>query len=201
MKKISLLLTLLVSNVINSEYTYVYGLDDANFENFESDTTVPVNKNEQLLQAVTKGNKSLIQSLLKLPEVNKDTKDNEGRTPLMIASFMAQFKASKCGYGLCNNDCGIEIVKLLLEAGCDVNATDLENNTALYYACLNANYDVVNILLKHKAQISKEIVEYVKSMEKTHGSVNSWNKKFHVKKERLYSEIDTLFYVYLNGYH
>jgi len=66
-----------------------------------------------------------------------DVKNNKGKTPLHIA---------------CNSYKGVEIVKLLIDFGADVNLCDNYNNTALHYACENRNEDILEILIDFNAQ-------------------------------------------------
>ncbi|SUW07618.1 ankyrin repeat-containing protein [Brachyspira pilosicoli] len=70
-------------------------------------------------------------------DVEIDFKNEEGYTPLMIASYKG------------NTD----IVKLLLEYNASVDITNNYNYTALIYACIYGNLDVVKILLEHKADM------------------------------------------------
>ena len=43
-------------------------------------------------------------------------------------------------------------VKMLLEAGADINAKDKDGKTALDYAKERKDKEIIDILLKHKAQ-------------------------------------------------
>lgn len=41
----------------------------------------------------------------------------------------------------------IDIVEYLIQHGCDVNKTDINNVSALHIACQKGNYDAVRLLL------------------------------------------------------
>ena len=45
----------------------------------------------------------------------------------------------------------IDIVRLLLEAGADVNARNIFNSTALHHACGNGDAGIARLLLEHGA--------------------------------------------------
>jgi hypothetical protein len=47
----------------------------------------------------------------------------------------------------------LKVVKLLLESGCDVNATDLKGRPPLYVACETGRLDIVKLLVAHGADI------------------------------------------------
>lgn len=61
----------------------------------------------------------------------------KGRTALMVA----------CAYW-----CGLDMVKLLVEHGADVNAAAQDGSTPLMLAAMNEKQDVVDYLLKHGAK-------------------------------------------------
>jgi len=65
----------------------------------------------------------------------------KGRTPLMVA----------CAYW-----CGLDMVKLLVENGADINASSQDNTTALMLAATSEKLDVVNYLLEHGANVDKK---------------------------------------------
>lgn len=58
-------------------------------------------------------------------------------------------------------ECNLEIIKLLLDNGADVNKTDADNRTPLSDACFKANSEIVKLLLKNstKESINKVDVE------------------------------------------
>lgn len=57
---------------------------------------------------------------------------------------------------LCAANGYVEMVRLLLDHGADVNATNMSGSTALHYASLNGRLEVVQELVKYKA---KAVVE------------------------------------------
>ena len=63
---------------------------------------------------------------------------NVGETPLIRAA-----KAS--------GDAGLEVARLLLEAGADVNSQGTHGAAALHFACMNSNVKVAELLLEHGA--------------------------------------------------
>lgn len=83
------------------------------------------NGNTPLIKAACKGSLLVVKELLSSPGIQVDLKNREGMTSLMAAS----------GFG--NPD----IVRLLLEAGANVNITDEHGETAIEYAeCLGYTY-------------------------------------------------------------
>ncbi|XP_044152969.1 ankyrin repeat domain-containing protein 22 [Bufo gargarizans] len=62
--------------------------------------------------------------------------------PVMLIGFMIMISKTK------QNE---RLIRLLLNAGVNVNATDYEGNTALHYACKMKNQTIVPILLEAKA--------------------------------------------------
>jgi ankyrin repeat protein len=67
-------------------------------------------------------------------------KNDRGETPLLVTS--------RCAY---ESQDGARLVRLLLEHGADVNATDKGNATSLHFACGNGKLDIVRELLNHGA--------------------------------------------------
>ncbi|XP_040292249.1 ankyrin repeat domain-containing protein 22 [Bufo bufo] len=62
--------------------------------------------------------------------------------PVMLIGYMIMISKTK------QNE---RLIRLLLNAGVNVNATDYEGNTALHYACKMKNQSIVPILLEAKA--------------------------------------------------
>ena len=94
-----------------------------------------------------------------------------------IWGYSALFFAARLQKG----NIGLEMVKILLERGIEVNLVDKNYNTALFYACLKGNFKVAKYLLENGAdeylsncdnvkpfdmitdpQIKKEMLEFVK---------------------------------------
>ena len=71
----------------------------------------------------------LITALMKV-EFKGDVKDKGGQTPLMMAAF--------CGYA--------DIVKMLIDAGADVNVEDSKSKTALSKAAYKGHAEIVKLL-------------------------------------------------------
>jgi ankyrin repeat protein len=79
--------------------------------------------NEALLQAIRDADAGTVAGLANVQTV--DARDDEGRTPLMLAAGL--------GHG--------EVVCALLGAGAQVDAADGRGFTALFYACHNGDED------------------------------------------------------------
>ncbi len=71
-------------------------------------------------------------------DVNIINKNNKNCTPLHIASI----------YG------HIEILRLLIERGANINALDKSKISSLSYACYHKRLDVVKLLLKNNANVN-----------------------------------------------
>ncbi|MEM6643461.1 MAG: ankyrin repeat domain-containing protein [Bacteroidota bacterium] len=69
--------------------------------------------------------------------VNKP--DERGFTPLVLSTYLGK----------------IEVAKLLLSHGADINAVDaMAGNTALMGVCFKGSYDLAKMLISHGADIS-----------------------------------------------
>ena len=95
-----------------------------------------MNSRTQLLQAVTKGDETLVGSLLQA-DAEVDPRDEFGSTALMEACF--------CGKS--------SIVELLLEGGANPNASDMERRTPLHNAAVHGDPKVVGRLLAYGANL------------------------------------------------
>jgi ankyrin repeat protein len=103
-----------------------------------------------------------------------DKKDREGVTPLVWASFLqkteTQSKLLICaGANLeahdpktqitpllwtaitSHNEVKLDVLQSLIKGGADINARDIDNNTALIHACNNENINVCKVLLESGA--------------------------------------------------
>ena len=98
-------------------------------------------KEKRFLKAAEDGDFKKIKSIID-KEVNIksliETKDKENNTALILAS--------KFGY--------IEVVKILIENGADVNAKNNDNSTALIEAAISGNYETVKLLIENEADIN-----------------------------------------------
>ncbi|XP_030058932.1 ankyrin repeat domain-containing protein 22 isoform X1 [Microcaecilia unicolor] len=65
--------------------------------------------------------------------------------PVMLIGYLIMISKSK------QNE---KIIRMLLQAGTDVNATDYYGNTALHYACKMKNQGIISILLEAHADPS-----------------------------------------------
>ena len=79
-----------------------------------------------------------VEALLQLP-MHPDTVDDSGFTPLMCASRYGQ----------------VDVARLLLEAGAQMDFRDCDDRAALMYAALCGHVDVARLLLESRAQIDQ----------------------------------------------
>ena len=91
----------------------------------------------------------------------------------------------------------IDIEKILIEAGADVNKQDRDGQTALYRAAWNGHNDIAKILIEAGADVSKQDNDGLTALSKA-----PWNghidiaKSSEVKGQRRFSKIipvDTIF--------
>lgn len=89
-------------------------------------------KNKALIEAATYRNKDLVNYLLTVSDINVNTQDDDGLTPLMAAVISED----------------INIVKPFLKAsGVDLNVQDNEGRTALIFGATNGKDDIVKVLI------------------------------------------------------
>ena len=88
-------------------------------------------------------NKALCQHVVKRGQKNLEEKFNGGKTPLIYACCVGK----------------VEIVKILLQQGADVNAADIKGKTALHYACDNGSVEIVEELLVSSEDINVDTKE------------------------------------------
>ena len=93
---------------------------------------------QDLFSAIERGSPQLVRQAIRKSGVDIDTPNSWGTTPLIYAAMM-------------HDD--LEIVRILLEAGADVNAVDSGGYTALMEAVLNSNTPMVSLLLAHGADV------------------------------------------------
>lgn len=93
-----------------------------------------------LIYAVNNGNMDLIRCILadKQGVLLVNVADDGGRSPLIEAARAGQ----------------TDVAAALIAAGADVNGKDKRNNTALHMACLFERTEVVQLLVKHKADVN-----------------------------------------------
>ena len=87
--------------------------------------------NEQLLQAVERGETDIIRKLIK-EGANINVQDSKGRTATMIATY--------------NND--VETAKILIDAGADVDIQDDMKNNPFLYAGAEGYIDILKLTIE-----------------------------------------------------
>jgi ankyrin repeat protein len=130
-----------------------------------------------LMAAVRKWSEDLVCLLLK-HRVNQDLQDKEGQTALMIAVWrdsknIVWFPLKHAADLSLKNDCGEStlfkecrsiqrselpnnIIKILLEAGADINVEDNLGRTALTIAIENENYVAAGLLIERGANVDSQ---------------------------------------------
>jgi len=95
--------------------------------------------NEELLEAAERGNSNKVRELLKRGglKANPNTRDKNGNTPLHLAA--------EHGF--------LDVARLLLEHGADVNAIGKSGWTPLHVAAVNGRMAIVRLLLEHGADV------------------------------------------------
>ncbi|EPB67720.1 ankyrin repeat protein [Ancylostoma ceylanicum] len=81
-----------------------------------------------------------VRQLVKWDKRLMEHKDEKGNTPLHLAA--------ENGHGA--------TIKVLIDAGCDIEAKNSEEDTALFLAVFEGHSDAVEILLKNKALIENK---------------------------------------------
>jgi len=89
-------------------------------------------KSKELFRAVQKKNKYDIKEIVESGDVNIDTQDKFGQTPLMIAA--------QKGY--------TDIVEQLLELGADINQRDTSGKNCLMLSCFAGQKEVIELLIR-----------------------------------------------------
>ena len=89
-----------------------------------------------ILTAIFRGDKTKLANAV--TSKNVDTRDEDGRTPLMHAVLAAKSDP--------------DIVRLLIDRGADVNAADKKGWTALHFAAQAGNAELVRTLLESGAK-------------------------------------------------
>lgn len=128
-----------------------------------------------LLDAVARGDKSTVTTLIgQPPSIDIETRDRQGRTALLIATY--------------RND--IEMAKLLIAAGADVNAKDDLSDSPFLYAAAEGRLEILRLTLPAGADLTSlnrfggtglipaahhGYVDNVRELVKTHISVDHIN--------------------------
>ena len=84
------------------------------------------------------GKTAELKTLLQLDTSLINYKKSNGFTPFIIATYNGQ----------------VDVSKLLIEKGADINAQDRSGNTALMGLCFNGNVELVKLLINNKVMIN-----------------------------------------------
>jgi uncharacterized protein len=112
-------------------------VNDGNPNKQENEIKVEIDVEEQLIQAVKGKEADTVRRLIE-KGVNINTKDSEGRTSTMIATY--------------NNDA--ETAKILIDAGADVNIQDDVENNPFLYAGAQGYVEILKLTIKAGADPS-----------------------------------------------
>ena len=99
-----------------------------------------LNRNMAIHVAISKGNIEVVKVLLQSDKLYLSVADNNGYTPLILASAFKNF----------------EMVELLLSKNPGIGFQDNNGNTALHWATVNNTKDIVSILISARANINKQ---------------------------------------------
>ncbi|MFD6441898.1 ankyrin repeat domain-containing protein [Peribacillus sp. NPDC060186] len=105
--------------------------NDAEPNTQEKEIRVEIDMNEQLIQAAERKETETIKRLIE-EGVDINTKDSEGRTATMIATY--------------NND--VETTKVLIKAGADVNIQDNMKNNPFLYAGAEGYVEILKLTIE-----------------------------------------------------
>ncbi|MGG0287716.1 ankyrin repeat domain-containing protein [Peribacillus butanolivorans] len=105
--------------------------NDADPNTQEKEIRVEIDMNEQLIQAAERKETETIKRLIE-EGVDINTKDSEGRTATMIATY--------------NND--VETTKVLIKAGADVNIQDNMKNNPFLYAGAEGYVEILKLTIE-----------------------------------------------------
>ncbi|MFJ7685705.1 ankyrin repeat domain-containing protein [Peribacillus butanolivorans] len=105
--------------------------NDADPNTQEKEIRVEIDMNEQLIQAAERKETETIKRLIE-EGVDINTKDSEGRTATMIATY--------------NND--VETTKVLIKAGADVNIHDNMKNNPFLYAGAEGYVEILKLTIQ-----------------------------------------------------
>ncbi|MFD4820450.1 ankyrin repeat domain-containing protein [Peribacillus butanolivorans] len=105
--------------------------NDADPNTQEKEKRVEIDMNEQLIQAAERKETETIKRLIE-EGVDINTKDSEGRTATMIATY--------------NND--VETTKVLIKAGADVNIHDNMKNNPFLYAGAEGYVEILKLTIE-----------------------------------------------------
>lgn len=105
--------------------------NDAEPNTQEKEIRVEIDMNEQLIQAAERKETETIKRLIE-EGVDINTKDSEGRTATMIATY--------------NND--VETAKVLIKAGADVNIQDNMKNNPFLYAGAEGYVEILKLTIE-----------------------------------------------------
>ncbi|XP_013413506.1 ankyrin repeat domain-containing protein 27 [Lingula anatina] len=89
-----------------------------------------------LHQAIVDGRLHQVRLLVSVHKCNVDSRDMNGRTPMMISCILD------------NEEVGLKMAKICLKAGAFLNAKDIFGRSALSYACMKGKHEIVRRILR-----------------------------------------------------
>jgi ankyrin repeat protein len=125
------------------------------------------NTKYDIFKAIENGDRANVASLLAQDTQIVNLKDSSGRIPLVVAVSCGKYqiipKNQELRIHSIRENASMEIVKLLIEYGSDINAKDNEELTPLMVPLFNwgRKHPVVDLLLQNGALLGKEILNAV----------------------------------------
>lgn len=132
-----------------------------------------------LMLAVRGGHDDMVQLLID-SQASVDAKDKQGMTALMIAASETYDHVDE-GENTLFMECQAKAVNVLVRGGAEINATDLDNQTALMIAIKSRRIDMLELLLELGAdyqgalQLVKEAGGEYESLIKKQSRITMWS--------------------------
>ena len=124
--------------------------------------------NEELFDAVKKGELEKVERLIKNNSTKVDVMNNFGETPLMIATMNGNY----------------EMAKLLINSGANVNFKDCAGWSLLFRAINNHRKEIVELLINSGANLEEKLILFSKDKQ-----VNEYLTPLMFASSRGYTDI------------